>query len=136
MTITQPAPETARWSLEGYARKYPWPQCKYCGRAQDHDCAAVECLLCGTVQCHGSRPACTVCLVGWKPGWSRTYNGGSKCGYAGCDADAVATIRKKRACATHAAKAKVNGMPMTDYLAERIAHRDSGKGWEHWRLVA
>lgn len=132
----QPARGVARWSIKGYARQYQWPQCRYCGRAQSHDCEPVACFLCGTIQCHGDKAECAVCLIGWKPGWSRNWSGGTKCGYTGCDGDAVATIRKKRACSRHAAQAKVNGMPMAGYLAGCIAHRDSGDGWEHWKLVA
>lgn len=130
--VIQPTPDAARWSMGGYARQYPWSQCKYCGRASTRDCPAVACLLCGTVQCFALDAHCKVCLIGWIPGWSRPS---TTCGYARCDEPAVATIRKKAACAGHAMAASQHGAPVPLYLAERIVHRNVGDSWEFWRLM-
>lgn len=138
-----------RWSRDGYAKQYNWSQCRYCGRASAHDCARVECLLCGTPQCHGNgsgNGSCAVCHHGWLPGWSRThlprtYTDDGRtimaCGYKGCTEPAIATARKRSICRAHAARVKVhNGLTLLEYVAERITARDEGKGWERWRLVA
>lgn len=109
--------------------------CPFCGSmhtGKHVPCEPVACMLCGTVQCKGLNSECRVCLMGWLPGWSRMHQGGTGCGYAGCASKAVAAVRKKRACAEHAGRAKVNGKPMAEYLAECIALRDSGKGWQRW----
>ena len=141
--------DTRRWTLGGYARQYSWAQCRYCGRAQNHDCQRVECLLCGTAQCHGNgsgNGCCAVCHHGWLPGWSRmhlprhyTDDGRTimACGYAGCEGEAIATARKRSVCRTHAARVKVHkGLTLLEYVAEQIAARDAGQGWQKWRLVA
>jgi hypothetical protein len=127
--------ETARWAY-GDRRAYPWSQCRFCGRAADRNCEPVACMLCGTVQCK-SRTECLICLYGWLPGW---YRGGTseakQCGYSGCTDEAVTKApRVKRACAGHVGRVKVNGTSLVDYVAERLKHRDSGKGWEHFRFV-
>ena len=123
-----------RWTRGGYAKQYPWPQCCYCGRASDRDCSRVECLLCGSPQCmgEGSRNGrCAVCHVGFLPGWSRGYNLASArhCCRKGCEKESVATLRKRAVCRDHAA-------PLMESVAQAIANRDSGGGWERWRLVA
>ena len=138
----------ARWSLGGLARVYSWSQCRYCGRAQNHDCPVVECLLCGSPQCHGngsSNGLCAVCHHGFLPGWSRTHlpraytgDGGTiiACQYAGCDHEGIAIARRKPVCLAHAERIKVGkAETLAAYVARRIAHRDSGAGWERWRLV-
>ena len=134
---TQPQADSEaekRWSLGGYARQYPWPQCRYCGRAQNHDCERVECMLCGSPQCK-DRADCRVCHHGYLPGWSRM--GRTECGYSKCTEPAIAYARKRPVCASHAKRIKVaGGVTLTEHVARQIAHRDSGKGWEHWRLVA
>jgi hypothetical protein len=78
-------------------------------------------------------------------GWSRTHlprtytDDGQTilaCGYAGCDEPAIATARKRSVCRTHAARVKVHkGLTLLAYVAECIAARDEGKGWQRWRLV-
>lgn len=89
-------------------------------------CEPAACLLCGSVQCNIDG-RCKVCLFGWMPNWSRPER---TCGYAKCDEPAVAVVPgKKRACLDHA-RAKVG-----DQVAARIAHRDSGQGWERWLLT-
>lgn len=117
--------------------RYKWPQCSYCGRAQDHDCPVVECPLCGTPQCHGHGATCSVCHHGWLPGWSRLGDRG--CRYKGCDAAAVATARRRPVCLEHAARVKVTGfgasMPLTEYVERCLEVRDAGKGWQRWTLV-
>jgi hypothetical protein len=30
---------------------------------------------------------------------------------------------------------KVGGLTLAEYVTKQLAHRDSGKGWQHWRLV-
>ena len=127
-----------RWVYQGYygGRQYNWAQCRYCGRG-GADCQPVACMLCASVQCQGNGTECHVCHFGWLPGWSRGYLQEHKlCGYAHCDAPAVATLRKRRACMAHAMRVKVSGQLLAEYVAERLAHRDSGKGWERFRFVA
>lgn len=126
-----------RWMMSGPhgARSYAWAQCRYCGRAQSHDCAVVECLLCGSPQCFGNGAGnglCAICHCGYLPGWSRI--GRTVCGYAKCEAPAVAVNRKRPVCLTHASTGKT-GTALAEYVASRVAHRDSGKGWEHWKLA-
>ena len=124
---------TARWSRGGYAKPYPWPQCRYCGRAQSHDCKPVECLACGSRQCHGNGSrdgTCAVCYFGYLPGWGRSLSGGV-CGYKTCPRVAVARApRVGQACSEH-----IKGKLAAE-IATSIAHRDSGKGWQAWRWVA
>jgi hypothetical protein len=128
-----------RWVRGGYygGRRYNWPQCTYCGRAGT-DCPAVECLLCGSRQCHGNGSGdgcCAVCYYGYLPGWSRSSEP-KDCGYKSCDKDAIAKApRVKRVCADHADRVKVLKMTLTEYVAEQVAVRDSGKGWQRWRFV-
>jgi hypothetical protein len=117
-----------RWSLGGYARQYPWPQCRYCGRAQDHDCPRVKCLLCGAAQCFGNGSGnglCAICHHGYLPGWSRI--GRTVCARSGCEAPAVAIARKRPLCAAHAATVKVNGKPLAEYVRERLELLESGR---------
>ena len=112
--------------------------CPCCGSmhsGRHQPCPPAKCMLCGTVQCHSVHADCNVCLVGWLPGWSRMYQGGTRCGYAGCRKEAVATVRKKRMCTDHAMKAKYNGVPMAEHLTAAIAHRDSGKDWQRWAFT-
>lgn len=122
------------------AARYSWPQCRYCGRAQNHDCPVAVCLLCGSPQCFGNGGGsgrCSVCLNGLLPGWSGVseivHNG---CGYARCDLPAVAVARKKPVCIDHANQIKVGKVTLAEHVRESIAHRDSGKGWQEWRLVS
>jgi hypothetical protein len=143
MSVTTDSP---RWVLNGFARQYDWAQCRFCGRAQNHDCAPVACLACGSVQCHGNGSrdgTCAVCHHGYLPGWSRSESA-RVCGYAKCGKDAVATApRVRQVCADHLGRATVTTyadrarrvVTLVEYIAQRAAHRDSGKGWEHWRWV-
>lgn len=133
---------TARWSLGGYARQYPWPQCLYCGRAQSHDCQVATCLLCGTALCFGRGHDCSVCHYGFIPGWSRSsYE--RECGRKGCDRLAVAKApRVKQVCVEHAKTTKLRlvgrTIVLSDYVAERLALRDAGKlavGYTRWQYV-
>ena len=124
----------ARWSRGGYAKPYPWAQCRYCGRAQSYDCKPVECPACNSRVCHGGGSECRVCLVGMLPGWGfgydRQYKDMRKCGYARCEGEAIARVpRVGRACSGHLSES------IRAKIAERVAHRDSGKGWELWRWV-
>ena len=79
---------------------------------------------------------CKVCYVGLIPGWSTSgYDQHGKairlCGYAKCENEAIARVpRVGRSCREHLTPTVINK------VAERIAHRDSGKGWESWRYVA
>jgi hypothetical protein len=116
---------------------YKWSQCRFCGRAQDRDCKPVECLLCGSRVCHGYGSKCRICLYGWIPGWHRPGGTeGGQCSYKGCERDAVANAtRTRRVCVEHAKRAKVHGVTLAEYVVQRIAHRDSGKGWEQWRYI-
>lgn len=124
-----------RWTYGDVRTYYPWAQCRYCGRAQKRDCAPVDCPACGSRQCHGNGVTCQVCLYGWLPGWSRIGQE-TTCGYRGCDAPAVANApRVQRVCAAHLGRPKVNGVTLAAYIAGRVAHRDSGKGWERFRWV-
>lgn len=140
--------EPSRWvmSREYYSvarGEYKWSRCRFCGRAQEHDCKLAECQLCGSRVCHGNGSKCPICLYGWIPGWSRGPGiaEASQCGYAGCTKRAVANApRVKRVCADHVGRVKIRwagrSISLPDYVAECIAHRDSGKGWEQWRYVA
>jgi hypothetical protein len=131
---------TARWAQReklNSAQRYDWPMCRYCGRAQQHDCTLVECALCGTRQCHGNgsgRGLCAVCLYGYLPGWSRPHCERT-CAYKGCDDEAVAFARKRAICLEHTQRVRVNGLLLPEYVAARLAHRDSGAGWEQWTLI-
>lgn len=130
---------TARWVLTHLGiRNYPWPQCRYCGIAKEHDCPPATCLLCGTVQCFYNGPACKVCR-GYIPGWSRSTDE-KTCGRKGCDKPSVAkAARVGQVCIGHAASTKVRvggeSLSLVDYAARQVAHRDSGEGWERWRYV-
>jgi hypothetical protein len=129
-----------RWVYGGQHApgNYPWAQCRFCGRAQDGDCPPATCQLCGSVLCHGAGADCRVCHYGFIPGWSRGC-AQRVCGRKHCAAEAVAKApRVGRVCAEHAKLTKlrlVGGrtLTITEYVAERIAHRDAGKGWECWR---
>jgi hypothetical protein len=98
-------------------------------------------MLCATPQCFqngGGNGCCKVCHHGWLPGWSRGYSPGTArtCGYKGCENEPVATCRKKAVCMEHAKRIKASKtQTLAEYVVERIAHRDSGKGWEFWTLV-
>lgn len=133
---------TERWSLDGYARQYRWPQCRYCGRGQDHDCPRVECLLCGSAQCFGNGSTCSICHHGYLPGWSRSSFPIDQrvCGYAGCDHPAVARARKRPVCTDHAERIKMSGgVTLAAYVTARLAARDAGTlsvGMSRWKLVA
>ena len=132
----------SRWvirdQMERVAR-YDWPQCRFCGRAQIRDCRPVACLLCGSVQCHGNGSGngrCKVCYFGRLPGWSGNHG---ECDRASWHGTAVGVARKCRLCRAHIEAVKygdraVNGYSRTvaEFVAERLAHRDSGKGREHW----
>jgi len=132
---------TGRWILgSGIPATYAWAQCSYCGRAQSHDCTPVACLLCGTVQCFGNGSKCSVCHYGRIPGWSCSSDE-RFCGRKGCGAPAVSSApRVRQVCAEHAKTTKLRlgqrSVTIADYAIERVAHRDSGKGWEHWRFAA
>lgn len=130
-----------RWSLGGYARVYSWPQCRYCGCAQGHDCPRVQCLLCGTAQCFGNGSGngqCSICHHGYLPGWSRSVYV-KQCGYAGCESEAVAIARRKPVCLAHAGRIKVHkGMTLSEYVSERTNSLAAGTlkvGLTPWRLV-
>jgi hypothetical protein len=129
-----------RWSRGGYARTYSWAQCRYCGRAQNHDCARVECLLCGSPQCFGNGSGnghCAICHVGYLPGWSRI--GRAHCSRRGCESPAVAVVRKRTLCLAHATTAKITpGQTVAEYVTDKLALRDAGKlmiGFTPWKLV-
>lgn len=130
---------TARWSIGGYARQYSWPQCRYCGRAQSHDCQRVECMLCGTAQCFGNgsgNGSCAICHHGYLPGWSRI--GRTTCGYAGCDHEAIANARKRPVCIAHAERVKVQGVALLKYATDRVERLHAGElkvGQATWKLV-
>lgn len=135
---TWPLSKRPRWCY-GDRRSYDWAQCRYCHRAQAHDCEAAQCPLCGTVQCR-NRPQCAVCMHGAIDGFYRPR--GRVCGYKGCGKEIVAEKipRVKQCCAYHAqhVKLRMGGatIALPDYVQARIAHRDSGQGWEKWRLIA
>jgi hypothetical protein len=137
MTMT-----TARWSLGGYAQQYAWAQCRYCGRAQSHDCPVVTCPLCSTALCFGRGHDCSVCYHGFIPGWSR-FPSERECGRKGCDRPAIAKApRVKRVCAEHAKTTQIRlagrTVFLSDFAAEQVALRDAGKlavGYTHWRYV-
>ena len=133
----------SRWVRAGdleSARRYSWATCRFCGRAQAQDCPVAVCMLCATAQCHGhggGSGCCAVCHHGYLPGWSRGHIRNARvCGYAGCENDAVAIARKRPVCIAHAQRVKVTGgLTLAEYVAVRLAHRDSGAGWERWALV-
>lgn len=138
--MSPPTATNTRWAQRGQldsAHRYDWPMCRYCGRAQAHDCATVECALCGTRQCHGNgsaRGLCAVCLYGYLPGWSR-HTRERTCGYKGCESAAIAFARKRPICLEHTKRVRVNGLLLPEYVETRLTHRDSGAGWEHWTLI-
>lgn len=134
-----------RWVHRGPygGQRYGWAQCRYCGRAQNGDCRAVDCLLCGTTQCHGNGGGdgcCSVCHFGYLPDWSRTAEE-AVCGYTGCEESAVATApRVRRVCASHASRAAVHlpggRIPLADYATVQCAERDAGRpDWACWRYL-
>lgn len=140
---------TARWSRGGYVEARPWlsSYCKYCGRVQQEgDCRLVDCLACGSRQCHGNgggRGTCAICHHGWLPSWSHGYSDDRLCGYKGCGRDAVAYApRVRRVCKEHLTRVTVGTgktrQTLGIYIAERVAERDSGKGrypMSGWRWV-
>jgi hypothetical protein len=134
-----------RWSLGGYAQSYSWAQCRYCGRAQSHDCPRVECLLCGTPQCFGNGSGnglCAICHHGYLPGWSRGYSvaNARTCQRAKCDAPAIATARRKTLCVDHARTVKVaGGITLEQYVNDRLEALNAGTlkvGLTPWKFVA
>lgn len=140
------ATATGRWVASNLSTSYNWAQCSYCGRAQQHDCPPATCLLCGTVQCHGNGGndgTCRLCHHGYLPGWGRNHDA-SICGRKGCDNHAVTKApRIGQACSDHAKVTKLRigsrSITLADYAAERVAHRDSGKGdyqYDRWRWAA
>lgn len=130
---------TGRWI---YGNHSTTGGCRYCGRYADRDCAPVTCRACDTVQCHGNgggKGTCFVCHNGWLPGWSHDYRV-ETCGYKGCSEPTVSYApRVGRVCRTHLERATTRDggrtRTLAAYIAERIAHRDSGKGWERYRFV-
>lgn len=155
--ITLPAPNpdgpmSARWALVGrsFAVVASYPTCRYCHRASERDCEPVECLLCGSRQCHGNgaaRGTCAICLYGWLPGWWREP-AARTCGYAGCEAPAVARApRVRRVCLAHASRVKPQfgsaRLSLRHVTLMRINERNAGRlglgtglGALHWRWVA
>jgi hypothetical protein len=133
---TWPVHKRPRWVMkETSARLFPC--CRWCGHiGQDHP--AVQCPLCGTVQCQRSW-TCPVCYHGIVGG----YRPGDldKCGYAHCSKPAIAEVpRVRRVCKDHVGRVKLRlhggrQVMLHVHVEERLAHRDSGKGWEFWRLV-
>lgn len=129
-----------RWVYGGQhaPRDYPWPHCRFCGRAQNHDCPPATCALCGSVVCHGAGAQCRVCHYGFIPGWSLP-SARRQCGRRRCTGEAVATApRVGQVCTEHAklTRLRLHGgrtLTLTEYVAQRIAHRDAGKGWECFR---
>jgi hypothetical protein len=133
--------DRSRWvRLEDYTSQSRYSRCRFCGRAQDEDCAPQDCLLCGSRLCHGTGPSCRVCRKGWIPGWWRGVEDGL-CGRKGCEEPAVAegVPRVRRVCATHVEDVRLRwrgrSLSLLEYVAECIAHRDSGAGWERWHFV-
>jgi hypothetical protein len=131
----------SRWvRLDEYTRRSGrYDRCRFCGRAQDEDCVPKDCLLCGSRLCHETGPSCSVCLKGWMPGWWRGVEG-DLCGYKDCDQPGVADApRVHRVCATHVEDVRLRwrgrSLGLLEYVAECLAHRDSGAGWERWRFV-
>jgi hypothetical protein len=131
--------DESRWCLGGAygGRRCDWPQCRYCGRAQNQVCPVVVCPLCGSRQCR-SHSECAVCLYGWLPGWAR----GSEvsCGYEGCDGPAVARAPGVgRVCKGDVGRVRVRlqgrSVPLDEFVAEQLAQRDAGAGWQHWAYV-
>lgn len=130
-----------RWVYTGPygGRRYNWAQCRFCGRAGQHDCVPAACLLCESVQCN-DKDTCRVGLYGWMPGWYRGHGRRITCGYKGCERQPVANApRVRQVCAEHVTRVKVRCMggwvPLLECVADRIAHRDSGDGWERFRFV-
>ncbi|HZN77940.1 MAG TPA: hypothetical protein VFC00_40535 [Micromonosporaceae bacterium] len=131
-----------RWVYGGAhaTRDYPWPHCRFCGRAQDHDCPPASCQLCGSVVCRDDDADCRICHYGYIPGWWRP-DPARVCSRTNCTAAAVAKApRVRQVCADHARLTVLwlhggRRLTLTEYVAERLAHRDSGRGWEHWRWM-
>lgn len=127
--------DTGRWVYRGAygGRRYNWPQCRYCGRAANRDCTPYACELCGTVQCQDNS-RCIVCYLGRLGHW--LGNRSATCDYKGCNEKAVADCRKRAVCIEHAKRIKAHkNTTLAELVAERLAHRDSGKGWEQFRFV-
>lgn len=131
-----------RWVYGGHraAGNRTWAHCRFCGRAQNHDCPPATCRLCGSVVCHGAGPDCPVCHYGFIPGWSRQPSE-RECGRKHCTAEAVAKApRVRRVCTEHAKVTPLRlyggrTLTLAEYVAQRITHRDSGKGWEHFTFA-
>lgn len=122
-----------RWRYGSARTGYAWSQCSFCGRAQDRDCEPVDCMACGSRQCFGNgsgNGCCKVCVSGYLPGWSREGDA-RVCGYKGCDGDAVSKApRVGQVCGDHLARAKLDVK-----IAQALAVRDAGTGWQRWRWV-
>lgn len=102
--------------------------CPWCHRGSQGPHRLAVCLACSTPQC-SANPSCVACLHGWLPGWSRGYqwdgdrNVVDRCGYKKCDQPAVAdAARVGRVCAAHLDRAKENGRPLADVIAENVDH--------------
>lgn len=96
-------------------------------------------MACGTVQC-ARRSECAVCLYGRIPGFY--YSAGKPvCGYAGCGKDAVAKApRVKWVCKDHLDRPTLSGygqpkIPLSLYIAERVADRDGPRRMPYTRTV-
>jgi hypothetical protein len=130
-----------RWVYGGQhgARNYAWAQCRFCGRrTATARRLSASCVVrsCATARGRNAR----VCHYGFIPGWSRP-SAQRECGCKHCAGVAVAKApRVGRVCADHAKVTKLRlaggrTLTITQYVAERIAHRDTSKGWQCWRWV-
>jgi hypothetical protein len=124
------APRWVYGNVSHYSLTIGCPCCgtMYGESAQHIPCKPAECMLCGTVQCFSNglgNGRCRLCSFGFLPGWSRPYD--QRCGYAKCNAPAVAIVTgKKLACKDHAIR------KCGDAIRAAIDLRDSGAGWQQW----
>lgn len=116
-------------------RIYPDSHCLLCGdnygicQGEHRAHPPTECAACGTPQCwtNGmSRGQCGVCYIGLL---NKKF-GSPKCGYKGCNKDAIAAAPMvKYVCADHARTAKSSMKPLTvaEYVQRHLDTRD--KTW-------
>ena len=115
----------SRWVRKN-RRIYDFSKCEYCGTGWGNGCKEIICLACGSIQCESNglgRGICSICLIGFLPGWFRTNK---KCGYKHCQNDAICKAKFiRQVCKEHMIKQNLNV-----HIKERLDQRE-----ERWELI-
>ncbi len=114
--------------------------CSHCGR-WGNDCTIAVCNGCGVPQCHGNggrAGSCRVCGYGHLEGWSRGLGlNASRCGYKGCDGEAVfidRVPRVGRCCRKCWDRPKISLTGRKVTLREYVIERVKADAWRYIRL--